>query len=107
MARTSLAFQRLRFCIFTAGVWVCSLVGELRPPHAVWYGQKKKKILIMPTIQPPLTSLTAYEPVFDLVSQTSQAFPTSEPLFMHFLVLEMLFLMAFLLTLVFILKIAA
>ena len=43
MARTSLAFQRLRFCIFTAGVWVCSLVGELRPPHAVWYGQKKKK----------------------------------------------------------------
>ena len=42
MARTFLAFQRLRFFNSTAGAWVCSLVRELRPPHAAWYGQKKK-----------------------------------------------------------------
>ena len=68
--------------------------------------KKKKKSLIMPAIQPLPTSLTVYEPVFDLVSQTSQAFPTSEPLFVRFLVREMLFLLAFLLVLVFIPKIA-
>lgn len=72
----------------------------------------KKKILIMPYKVPPqqvplLTSLAAYEPVFDLVSETSQAFLTSEPLFVRFLVLKMLFLMAFLLASVFIPNIAA
>ena len=84
--------------------------GTTTPSCCVAWPKKKKSLschIRCPTIQPLLTSLAAYEPVFDLVSQTSQAFLTSEPLFVRFLVLKMLFLMAFLLALVFIPKIAA
>ena len=73
--------------------------------HATWCGKKKKKFLIVAYKVPhdvAPAGLTAYQPVFHLVSQTSQAFLTSEPLYVLFLVLEMLFLMAFLLPFFFI-----
>lgn len=40
---TSVGVQRLKFQASTVGGVGSFLVGELRPPHVVWWAKKKKK----------------------------------------------------------------